>query len=325
MKNVFMKNNQMVIYQSKTGAIELRGDFRKETIWASLDQIARVFDRDKSVISRHIRHVFEEGELRRDSVVAFFATTATDGKTYRVEYYNLDVIISVGYRVNSKNATSFRQWATKTLREHITRGYTINRSRISYNYDEFMKSVADIRALLPEQMTIDPRYALDLVKEFAGTWISLDAYDKGQLPTHGTTKKSIHITAAQLIGAVNTLKIQLTKKGEATDIFAAERSVGAVEGILGNIMQTFGGVPVYLTAEEKAAHLLYFMIKNHPFVDGNKRVGAFAFVWFLQEVGLLRRSRITSPALTALTLFIAESKPKNKERMVRLILQLLKK
>ena len=206
MKNISDKKNQVVIYQSKTGAIELRGDFRKETIWANLDQIAQVFDRDKSVISRHIHNIFREGELRRDSVVAFFATTAADGKTYQVEYYNLDVIISVGYRVNSNNATSFRQWATKTLREHITKGYTLNRKQLAHHYEEFMKSVADIQALLPEHMTIDPRYALDLVKEFAGTWVSLDAYDKEQLPTRGTTKKSIRITAAQLLGAVTGLK-----------------------------------------------------------------------------------------------------------------------
>src|SRR3989338_9302124 len=142
----------MVIYQAKSGAIELRGDFTRETIWASLDQIAFVFVRDKSVISRHIKNIFKDGELKRNSVVAFFATTAADGKVYNVEYFNLDVILSVGYRVNSKRATQFRQCATKTLREHITRGYTVNRKQIAKNYDAFMKSVADIQMLLPEHV-----------------------------------------------------------------------------------------------------------------------------------------------------------------------------
>jgi hypothetical protein len=136
---------EVIIYQAKSGAIELRGDFSKETLWASLDQIAIVFGRDKSVISRHIKNIFKDGELKRNSVVAFFATTAKDGKTYNVEYFNLDVILSVGYRVNSKTATQFRQWATKTLRTHIVDGYTINRTRIGQNYDAFMQAVADVR------------------------------------------------------------------------------------------------------------------------------------------------------------------------------------
>ncbi len=143
---------EVVIYQAKDGAIELRGDFERETVWATLDQIATVFGRDKSVISRHLRNIFTDGELYRNSVVAKNATTAADGKVYQVEYYNLDAIISVGYRVNSKKATQFRQWATKTLREHITRGYTLNRKQIGAHYDEFLKAVGDMQVLLPESV-----------------------------------------------------------------------------------------------------------------------------------------------------------------------------
>lgn len=146
---------EILIYQAKSGAIELKGDFSRETIWASLDQIAHVFARDKSVISRHIKNIFTEGELKRSSVVAFFATTAADGKVYNVEYFNLDVILSVGYRVNSKRATQFRIWATKTLRNHIVEGYTINRSRIAQNYDAFTKAISDVKALLPAGMKGD--------------------------------------------------------------------------------------------------------------------------------------------------------------------------
>ncbi|MDE2071781.1 MAG: virulence RhuM family protein, partial [Patescibacteria group bacterium] len=188
-----------------SGAIELRGDVSREPIWATLDQIALVFGRDKSVISRHLKNIFGERELERAAVVAKNATTAADGKTYQVEYYNLDAIISVGYRVNSKTATRFRQWATKTLREHITKGYTINRKQIGKNYGAFMKAVGDIQALLPEHVVLDPKSVLELVKEFSSTWLSLSAYDKETLKVIGTTKKAIKLTGAELTGAISML------------------------------------------------------------------------------------------------------------------------
>ncbi len=318
------KDKQLVIYQTKSGALELRGDFEKETVWASLDQIAQVFGRDKSVISRHIKNIFEEGELTRSSVVAKNATTASDGKIYQVEYYNLDVIISVGYRVNSKVATQFRQWATKTLREHITKGYTIHKKRVGQNYDAFMKAVADVQLLLPEHVTLDPNAVLELIKEFASTWVSLDAYDKETLELRGVTKKKITLVGADLLSAIYELKRDLMKRKEATDMFASERREGSVEGIVGNVMQSFGGKPVYPTVEEKAAHLLYFMVKNHPFTDGNKRSGAFAFVWFLRKAGARGSKHINPVALTALTLLIAESDPMKKEQMVALVTQMLR-
>jgi hypothetical protein len=314
----------VVVYQAKNGAIELRGDVSRETIWATLDQIAAVFGRDKSVISRHLKNIFREGELTRSSVVAKNATTAADGKTYQVEYFNLDAIISVGYRVNSKTATQFRQWATKTLHEHITRGYTINRKQIGRNYDAFMRAVGDIQALLPEHVTLDPKGILELVKEFSATWVSLDAYDKDALKAVGSTKKSVKLTGEELTAAIASLRGDLMKKGEATDLFATERHTGSVGGIVGNVMQSFGGKPVYATIEEKAAHLLYFMVKNHPFTDGNKRSGAFAFVWFLRKVRAKGGKNINPAGLTALTLLIAESKPEKKEQMVALVTQLLR-
>jgi prophage maintenance system killer protein len=317
-------NNELVIYQTKSGALELRGDAEKETVWATLDQIAEVFGRDNSVISRHFKNIFDDGELDRNAVVAKNATTAADGKTYQVEYYNLDAIISVGYRVNSKVATQFRQWATKTLREHITKGYTINRKRVSQNYDAFMKAVADVQTLLPEHVTLDPKAVLELIKEFASTWVSLDAYDKESLELKGITKKRVTLVSTDLNAAITKLKEELMRKGEATDMFASERREGNIEGIVGNVMQSFGGKSVYPTAEEKAAHLLYFMVKNHPFTDGNKRSGAFAFVWFLRKVGVKGSKNINPAALTALTLLIAESDPKKKEQMVALVTQMLR-
>ena len=318
------KVGAVVIYQSKTGAIELKGDFRRETIWANLDQIAEVFDRDKSVISRHIKNIFNEGELRRNSVVAFFATTASDGKTYQVEYFNLDVILSVGYRVNSKKATIFRQWATKILRQHITKGFTVNPKVIKQNYAQFQKAVDSVKHLLPAGMKTDTGSILELIKAFSATWFSLDAYDKEKFIKGKATGKKVAVAANDILDGIKELRIELARKKEAGDLFAVEKNSGAVEGIVGNVMQAFGGKELYESVEEKAAHLLYFMVKNHPFADGNKRSGSFAFVWFLRKNNALDMNRITPEALTALTLLIAESNPKDKDKMTGLVVMLLK-
>ena len=322
-----IKNNKIVIYQNSSGAIELKGDIKNETIWATQAQVSELFGVDRSVVTKHINNIYKEGELSEKSTSAKFALVQKEGErevVRNIEHYNLDTIISVGYRVNSKTATEFRQWATKTLREHITKGYTINRKQISKNYDSFMKSVADIQALLPEHVVLDPKSILELIKEFASTWVSLDAYDKESLQTIGTTKKSIKLTGEELTLAIYNLKEELNRKGEGTDIFAQERVRGSVEGIVGNVMQSFGGKSLYETLEEKAAHLLYFMVKNHPFIDGNKRSGAFAFIWFLRKTKVRGFRNINPATLTALTLLIAESNPKNKDQMVALVTQLLK-
>jgi prophage maintenance system killer protein len=324
MKKKILKNN-IVIYQTKSGALELRRDGDADTIWASLDQIARVFGRDKSVISRHIKNVFAEGELKHDSVVAFFATTAADGKIYEVEHFNLDVIISVGYRVNSKQATQFRQWATKTLRQYIVDGYAINKQRIAKNYGQFLEAIESVKRLLPPDAAIDIESVLELVNLFADTWLSLDAYDKDAFVAKGTTKKRITLTAKKLEESLMKLRTALMEKGEASEHFGAERQSGSIAGIVGNVMQSFGGKELYGSVEEKAAHLLYFMVKNHPFVDGNKRSGAYAFVWFLRQANILDVTRMTPPALTALTILVAESDPKDKDRVVGLILTLVSK
>ncbi len=324
MKKLQQQKNEMVIYQAESGAIELRGDFEGETVWATQAQIAEAFEADRSVITKHIRNILKDKELDEKSVCAKFAHTAEDGKVYQVQFYNLDIILAVGYRTNSKRAIQFRAWATKTLREHIIKGYTINRKQIGKNYDAFIKSVSDIQALLPEHIALDPKAILELVKEFSSTWMSLDAYDKETLSVIGKTKKSIKLSGRDLTDAIASLRSELLKKGEATEIFAQERSAGSVEGIVGNVMQSFGGTDVYVSSEEKAAHLLYFMVKNHPFVDGNKRSGAFAFVWFLRKAKINSYKNINSGALTALTLLIAESKPEKKDQMVALVTHILK-
>lgn len=312
--------NNVITYQTKSGAIEFKGDLGNDTIWANLDQIANLFGRDKSVISRHIKNLFKEKELVEKSVVAFFATTAKDGKTYDVEHFNLDLILSVGYRVNSTRATLFRKWSTKILKEYITKGYSINKRLVTRNYQMFLKAVDDVKSLLPSSVTIDTGGVLELVKLFASTWVSLDAYDKSDLPITGFTKKQVKFSINELTGALAKLKFEIN-----SDIFGVERNSGAFEGIVGNIFQSFAGQEVYPSIEEKAAHLLYFVVKDHPFMDGNKRSGAFAFIWFLKKAGILDTSKMTPDALTALTLLVAESEPKNKDRIIGLILQLLRK
>ena len=319
------KTTELAVYQAKNGAIELREDAKKETVWATQAQIANIFDVERSVVTKHILNILKNNELDKKSVCAFFAHTASDGKTYQVINYNLDVILSVGYRTNSKKAVEFRQWANKILKQHITQGYTINQSVIKNNYQQFLTAVSDIKTLVGNSQNIDTDSVLELVTAFADTWLSLDAYDKDKLKTEGTTKKSLAVTVVQIKKVLTQFKTELIKKREATDIFAKEREVESLAGIIGNVMQSFGGTSVYPTLEEKAAHLLYFIIKNHPFIDGNKRSGAFIFIWFLNKTALLHNSKITPPALTALTLFIAESDPKNKTKMIKLVLQLLKK
>lgn len=311
----------VVIYQTKSGAIELRGDATRETMWATQAQIVQLFGVDQSVVSRHVKNIFKDGEVDEKSNMQKMHNAISDKP---VIIYPLDVILSVGYRTNSKVAIEFRRWATKTLREHITKGYTLNRKRIGKNYDAFMKAVADVQALLPEHVALDPKGVLELIKEFASTWVSLDAYDKESLAVVGSTKKSVKLTGTELTEAIAHLRSDLLKKSEATDIFAHERAAGSIEGIVGNVMQSFGGRPVYATVEEKAAHLLYFMVKNHPFTDGNKRSGAFAFVWFLRKAGSKGRRNVNPAALTALTLLIAESDPRKKEQMVALVTQVLR-
>ena len=256
-KVIQKENKQLVIYQTPSGAIELRGDFRHETIWATQAQIAGVFQIERSVITKHIRNIFKDGEISKKSNVQKMHIANSDKPA---AFYSLDIILAVGYRANSKRAIEFRRWATKTLREHITQGYTINRKRIAHNYDAFMKTVADIQTLLPEHIILDPKTILELIKEFASTWVSLDAYDKEALKVIGTTKKAVKLAGEELFRAIGNLRAELIKKGEATELFAQERRSGAVEGIAGNIMQSFGGKPLYPSVEEKAAFKRFFVL-----------------------------------------------------------------
>ena len=316
------KANKLAIYQSKSGSIELRQDFNKETFWASLDQISILFCRDKSVISKHIKNIFKDEELEESSVVAKNATTARDGKVYKVAFYNLDMILSIGYRVNSKIATQFRIWATKILKQHITKGFTVNKKIINKNRQEFLRAVDDIKLLTKDNQNVETGDVLELIKSFSYTWFSLDKYDKNSFPKTGT-KRKITITSNDLYQGLSKFKKELINRGEASEMFAQEKNFGSLEGIIGNIFQAVFGKDVYNTIEEKASHLLYFIIKNHPFNDGNKRSGAFAFIWFLNKAKFNFKDRINPESLATLTILIAESNPKDKEKMIGIILLLL--
>ncbi|MDD3285660.1 MAG: virulence protein RhuM/Fic/DOC family protein [Patescibacteria group bacterium] len=323
-----MKNNQqkqnILIYQTKTGAIEIRSDFKKSTIWASQLQIAEVFGVERSVVTKHIRNIFFDEELNKTSVCSKFAHTGKDAKVYQVQYYNLDIILAVGYRINSVRAIEFRKWATKTLGSYIKDGYAINKGRIAKNYKQFLQAVDDVKKLLPSGAPMDTASVLELINMFAGTWLSLDAYDKDSLATKGATKKEVFLSVGKLLNSLRKLKQILIERGEAGNIFGSEQRSGALAGIVGNVMQRFAGQELYGSVEEKAAHLLYFIVKDHPFVDGNKRSGAFSFAWFLRQAKILDKTKITPPALTALTILVAASKPEEKDKMIRLILTILK-
>ena len=325
MKNKISLNPNLIIYQAKSGEIAFRGDFDFDSIWGNLQQIADLFEVNKPAISKHLKNIYQSGELEREATISILETVQLEGERQikrQIEYYNLDAILCVGYRVNSKQATQFRIWATQTLKHHLIDGFTINKKRIGDHYDRFMQAISDIKAVLPQGNTIEAKEVLDLVNAFAGTWMSLDAYDTQTFPQNGTTKKEVLFTASELAAALTHLKKELMLKHQASDLFGNEKQTDAIQGIVGNIFQTFDGQDVYPTIEEKAAHLLYFIVKNHPFTDGNKRSGAFAFVWFLRKAGVLRAS-LTPEALTALTLLVAESNPEDKTKLVGLILILL--
>lgn len=321
-KQTNQKTGEIVIYQPKNGDVRLEVTLDKDTIWLDAHQMAKIFGVERPAVVKHINNVYKTKELIKDSTCSILEQVAADGKKRSMNMYNLDMIISVGYRVNSKQATQFRIWATGVLRKHILDGYTINKKRIGVNYQKFMLAMADVRALLPDGDKVKAKDALELINAFASTWFSLDAYDTGQFPKKGATKKQVYFTSHELEAALIEFREQLTVKRQATDIFGRPRDKDALAGIVGNVFQSFAKKDLYPTAESKAAHLLYFMVKNHPFVDGNKRNGAFTFVWFLRKAGLLRAS-LTPEALTVLTLLIAESNPKDKDKMIGLVLLLL--
>ncbi|MEO5327853.1 MAG: virulence RhuM family protein [Magnetococcus sp. THC-1_WYH] len=315
--------SEMTIYQTENGVVEVR--MERESVWLSQEQMGQLFGRERSVITKHLRNIFTEEELTEESNVQFLHIAGSDKP---VKVYNLDVIISVGYRVNSVRATRFRQWATRILREHLTQGYTLNRQRLEANASaleaalQLVKKVSQSAELLADT----GRGLVDIVTRYAQTFLLLQRYDEGLLTEPPEQSGGILPTLSNARHSLARLKADLIARGEASDLFALERGDGFA-ALLGNLDQTVLGEPAYPSVETKAAHLLYFVIKNHPFADGNKRSGAFLFVDFLYQNNRLLDAAgipvINDIGLAALVLLVAESDPAHKETMIRLIMNML--
>ena len=308
-----MNKNEIILYETTDHIIKLNVKTDGDTVWLSLDQLTNLFERDKSTISRHIKNIFTEGELEHDSVVAKFATTAADGKTYKVDYYNLDVIISVGYRVKSQRGVEFRKWANKVLKDYIIKGYSVNHKRI-----EQIGEV--IRIMKRAENQLDTKQVLSVIEKYNTALDLLDDYD------HQTLKKPSGNTATYVLKYDECRQlIDSMKFGSDSTLFGNEKD-DSFKGSIGNIYQSFGGTEVYPTLEEKAANLLYFVTKNHSFSDGNKRIAAAMFLYFLDKNNALfldeekTQKTIADQTLAALTIMIAESMPTEKEMMINVIM-----
>lgn len=300
----------------------------QETVWLTQTQMGDLFAKNKRTISEHIRNLFREEELDEAAVVRNFRTTASDGKSYDVQHYNLDVIISVGYRVKSPQGVRFRQWATRLLKDHLLKGYTLNQQRFEQNARELEAALALVRkAARGEGLDLaSGRGLVEIISRYTQTFLWLQRYDEGLLIEPAGTEGGELLSEVQAMQALGELKQQLMTRGEATELFARPRGDG-LGALLGNLAQSVFGQSAYPTVQSKAAHLLYFVVKNHPFADGNKRSAAFLFVDFLHRNRALWLANgepiINDTGLAALTLLVAESDPAQKETLIRLMINML--
>lgn len=331
-----MKNKgEIVIYKTEDGKSQLEVQLDNETVWLSQKQIADLFRKDPRTISMHIRNIFKEKELDKKSTISKYESVQREGNrqiSRELDHYNLDVIISVGYRVRSRRATQFRIWATQTLKDHLVKGFTINKQRLEQNQkqlQELQSALEFIQSSIGNKQLSGSETSglLNLITNYTRSFVLLNQYDAQTLETPSLATNVIYeITYLEAADAIGHLKQKLILQKEATDLFGRQRDE-SFEGLLQSVVQTFGGEFLYPSIEEQAAHLLYFTIKNHPFTDGNKRIGAFLFIWFLQRnKHLLRKNgeaKINDNALVALALLVAESDPANKDLMIRLIINLI--
>ena len=322
----------IVIYQSADGSVTTEVTVQNETVWLTQAQMVALFGKTKQNISLHIRNIFNEGELRELSVVKESLTTAADGKQYKTQLYNLDVIISVGYRVKSSEGTQFRIWANQVLKDHLVQGYTLNRQRLEAqqeNIEQLERTLTLFQQNLIEQASLpEARGLVSVITGYARTFVLLNQFDSERLPLGDfATSIRYEIEPVEALAAIAALKADLMAKGEASELFGNQKD-DSFAGILGNIVQSFGGEFLYPSIEEQAAHLLYFVIKNHSFSDGNKRIGAFLFIWFLQRnqhhLKIDGELKINDNALAAIALLIAQSDPAQKKLMIHLIMNLIR-
>ena len=316
------KKNEIILFENQ--GVKLEVNLKDETVWLNLEQMAELFNRDKSVISRHIKNALQE-ELKNEQVIAKFATTtkhgAIEGKTqtHMVDYYNLDMIISIGYRVKSMQGVAFRRWATKVLKDYMLKGYAVNQKRLEY-LEKTIKLI-DIANRIDERLEgNDAKEILKVIGEYSKALNLLDDYDHRTLKKINGNTDEREIQYEQCIEIINKLKFK-----EESTLFAVERDKG-LESIIGNIYQSFDGHYIYKSIEEKGANFLYLIVKNHVFADGNKRIAATLFIYFLNFYGILYRDgkqTIDNNTLAALTLLIAESNPREKEVIIDLVMNFL--
>ncbi|TQO37521.1 Fic/DOC family protein [Arenibacter algicola] len=319
---------EIIIYEAIDNQIEVQVQFDGETMWLTQSQLCELFEQTKQNISLHINNCFKEGELDADSVVKESLITASDGKRYRTKSYNLDVIISVGYRVKSKRGTQFRIWANQVLKNYLVQGYAINEKRLQQKTHqlEALKKVVALQERVLTDYTLDTNETqglIHVISQYSKALDILDDYDHQRLEIPKSKQKEVFkISYDEARKAIDQLGKQTHFKG----LFGKEKD-DSFKGSLANIYQTFDGKDLYPSLEEKAAHLLYFIVKNHSFTDGNKRIAAFLFVWFLERNKLLINKQgfkcISDNTLVALTLMIAESHPSDKDMMVKVITNLL--
>lgn len=306
-----MLENKIVLFETEDKEITLPVSVSNETVWLSIDQMAELFKRDKSTISRHLKNIFNEGELIRNSVVAYFATTATDGKIYNVEYFNLDVIISVGYRVKSQRGTQFRIWANSILKSYILQGYAVNNKRIQ-------QLGSAIRIMKRSVDDLDAAQVLDVVERYSTALDLLDDYDHQRIQRPKGTVGAYVLAYEECRNIIDNMKFS-----GKSELFGLEKD-DSFKGTIGNIYQSFSGFDIYPTIEEKAANLLYLVTKNHSFIDGNKRIAAAMFLYFLEKNNMLfdvnEHKLIDDHTLVALVIMIAESMPDEKEIMISVVM-----
>lgn len=309
---------KIVIYQDPDGTVDLDVRLERDTVWLTQKQMSELFDTERSVITKHLNNIFASGELDRASNVQKMHIPGSDRP---VTFHALDAVLSVGYRVNSKRGTQFRIWATRVLRDHLLQGYTVNERRLRdlNQAVRLIAGVADRRDLSGDEA----KALLRVVGEYRFALDLLDDYDYQRVGVPPAGEKTAHpLSYPEALRIVE----QLRERFGGSALFGRQKDEG-LQSALGAVMQTFGGRDLYPSLEEKAAHLLYFLIKNHAFVDGNKRIGAALFLWFLEKNGALRdrtgERRISDAALVAVTLLIAESKPAEKEIIVRIVTHLL--
>ncbi|OGC36704.1 hypothetical protein A2311_04055 [candidate division WOR-1 bacterium RIFOXYB2_FULL_48_7] len=326
-----IKQDSIVIFKPKGGKKQLDVRLKDNTIWLRQEQIAELFGTKRPAITKHLQNIFHSNELSEKAVCSILERTASDGKRYKTRYYTLDAIISIGYRVNSKRATDFRIWATNVLRKYLTSGYVLNeRKLLKQSSDRLFKMQKTInlvcaRAALPALRGMEQEL-FSIIGDYATSLQLLYQYDEKKLFSKGRKRARYRLTYEESIEIIAKIRAELVRKKEASVLFGSE--VGdKFKGALGSITQTFDGYELYHSLEEKAAHLLYLIIKDHPFVDGNKRIGSILFIYYLDKNHALftktGERAINDTALTALALLIAVSEPKEKDVMISLIMRII--